>query len=101
MSKRIAYICDKKACGEKCPSHICNHTHDIEHAKNFKRFSEGKYIEIDMTDRVDDFCDRSRSERIPVLGGYKSVEEIVETMTVDQKQCLYWLIGAAMVEYWG
>lgn len=96
----VAYICDKKACGEKCPNQSCYRTCNIEHAKNFKRTSTGNYIEIDPSDRVDDFCDRSRNHKVPVLGGYKSVGEIVETMTVDQKQCLYWLVGAAMVDYW-
>lgn len=31
----VFFLCDRKACGEKCPSEFCTHTSDIEHAKNF------------------------------------------------------------------
>ena len=31
----ILFLCDRKACGEHCPSQDCSHTSDIRHAKNF------------------------------------------------------------------
>lgn len=31
----IAYLCDGKACGDKCPNKECYHTFDISHAINF------------------------------------------------------------------
>lgn len=33
----VAYLCDKKKCGEKCSAMegICNHTFDVRHAVNF------------------------------------------------------------------
>lgn len=31
----IFFLCDRKACGEKCPNPDCSHTRDIYHAKNF------------------------------------------------------------------
>lgn len=38
----VAYECNHKKCQHKC--HDCNHTTDIEYAKNFKR-EHGLYIE--------------------------------------------------------
>lgn len=38
----VAYECDRQRCQHKC--YECNHTTDIEHAKNFKR-EHGLYIE--------------------------------------------------------
>ena len=35
--KKIAYICDKKACGATCPNpDLCNHTLDIHHSLNYR-----------------------------------------------------------------
>lgn len=48
---RVAYLCDGKACGDICPSpDFCYRTEQIEHAVNFMRINENKYIEkgIDM-----------------------------------------------------
>lgn len=48
---RVAYLCDGKACGDICPSpDFCYRTLQIEHAVNFMRIKEDKYIEkgIDM-----------------------------------------------------
>lgn len=43
---KVAYVCDKKACGKECPSEVfgngealCSHTLDISHAKNFEHLS--------------------------------------------------------------
>lgn len=47
----VAYLCDGKACGDVCPSpDFCYRTLQIEHAVNFMRIEEDKYIEkgIDM-----------------------------------------------------
>lgn len=47
----VAYLCDGKACGDICPSpDFCYRTLQIEHAVNFMRIKEDKYIEkgIDM-----------------------------------------------------
>lgn len=47
----VAYLCDGKACGDTCPSpDFCYRTLQIEHAVNFMRIEEDKYIEkgIDM-----------------------------------------------------
>ena len=47
MPTRIAYLCDRKACGGSCPSLLsertdghdyCQHTTDIKHAVNFSCF---------------------------------------------------------------
>ena len=43
----ILFLCDRKACGEVCPSPTCTHTGDIRHAKNFDQ--------IDVTARHVDF----------------------------------------------
>lgn len=43
-TNNVAYICDKKAC-EWCDDILCNHTFDIEHAVNFRRLDEDRYIE--------------------------------------------------------
>ena len=37
LSEPIAYVCDRKRCGDKCDTH-CEHTLDIEHAANFKSY---------------------------------------------------------------
>lgn len=44
MSNNIAYICDRKAC-EYCDGLDCHHTFEIEHAVNFKKLDEARYIE--------------------------------------------------------
>ena len=47
----VAYLCDGKACGDICPNpDFCYRTEQIEHAVNFMRIEEDKYIEkgIDM-----------------------------------------------------
>lgn len=33
----VNYICDRKACGNKCSYPICKHTSDINHAVNFEK----------------------------------------------------------------
>lgn len=43
MERKIAYLCDGKACSEKqkgCQT-ICFHTTKIEHAKNFDLVEDG------------------------------------------------------------
>lgn len=42
----VAYICDREACGDNCSFPTCCHITEIEHAKNFKRLSDEKYIEV-------------------------------------------------------
>lgn len=32
----VAYICDKKTCGDVCPNDMCHHVLDITHAANFE-----------------------------------------------------------------
>ena len=51
MSTNVAYICDRHAC-EFCDSTDCNHTFEIEHAVNFKKFSPDNYFEEPMTSRL-------------------------------------------------
>lgn len=56
----VAYICDRKACGEQCPSlkskgDPCNHTTNINHAVNFIKITDNKFAEIN--DHVQDFID--------------------------------------------
>lgn len=41
---KVAYLCDKKSCA-KCDNPDCHHTLDIEHAKNFERVEDGRYME--------------------------------------------------------
>lgn len=43
MSKKIIYLCDRKAC-KKCGS-VCAHTDKIEHARNFEEVVENVYFE--------------------------------------------------------
>lgn len=45
MSEEVAYLCDSKACGMDADCSECRHTTDISHAKNFKKLTEGKYME--------------------------------------------------------
>lgn len=54
----IFFLCDRKACGEKCPNPDCTHTNDISHAKNFdfvvvndKNLTD--YFELDEDSRKD------------------------------------------------
>lgn len=47
---KIAYLCDRLYCGDKCSYPLCSHTTSIVHAKNFKQLShdgnvESRYIE--------------------------------------------------------
>lgn len=41
---KVAYLCDKKSCA-RCDNPDCHHTLDIEHAKNFERVEDGRYME--------------------------------------------------------
>lgn len=55
--KEIAYICDKKACGDVCPMpDKCNHTKDINHSLHYT--SPG---EIDL--KNDFICINKREKR--------------------------------------
>ena len=43
MKKKIVeviYLCDRRACKDKCSYPICKHTPDIRHAKNFRLFGQ-------------------------------------------------------------
>lgn len=42
----VAYVCDETACEKGCPRTECYHTLDIDHAKNFKKLINGKYMEL-------------------------------------------------------
>lgn len=44
MAQNIAYICDGYAC-DVCHPEYCHHTTDIEHAENFVKLADGRYIE--------------------------------------------------------
>lgn len=44
--QNIAYLCDGKACEKGCPGTECHHTFDIDHAKNFEKLQDGRYMEI-------------------------------------------------------
>lgn len=46
----IAFICDRKACGDVCPDLSCSRTLDINHAKHFKRIGDRKYMEFEESD---------------------------------------------------
>lgn len=41
--EQVVYICDRKAC-KKCHPE-CMHTSNIDHAVNFKKVSDGKWME--------------------------------------------------------
>ena len=45
----IAYICDRRACID-CTNDDCTHTTNIDHAKNFIKGKDGKYIEVVNTE---------------------------------------------------
>lgn len=58
----VAYLCDGKACGDICPSpDFCYRTLQIEHAVNFMRNEEDKYIEKGI-----DMDEMNTTENIPV-----------------------------------
>lgn len=42
----VAYICDRDKC-DICPGEECRHTTDIDHALNFKKVADKKYMEHD------------------------------------------------------
>jgi hypothetical protein len=43
----VAYICDRKACGETCPSKDgCIHTTDVRHAIGFSEVVPGRFTEL-------------------------------------------------------
>ena len=48
----IWYLCDREACGDKCPNVACMYTRDIAHAENFHadgdEYVEDLRIEIDL-----------------------------------------------------
>lgn len=46
---KVAYLCDKKSCA-KCDNPDCQHTLNIEHAKNFERLDDGRYMEKSADD---------------------------------------------------
>lgn len=104
MSKKpdVVYICDGKSCGDECPNPTCHLTHDVKHAKNFMCVGDNKYVETteEERDKVFNFYDKAKYHQVPVHGGHKSVGEIVKTMNDDQKQCLYWMVGAAIVDFY-
>ena len=39
--KKVAYICDRKQCGDACSYPVCSHTTDINHAVNFEKGADG------------------------------------------------------------
>lgn len=41
----VAYLCDQHACGIDADCLECHHTTNVEHAKNFKKLGNGKYME--------------------------------------------------------
>ena len=41
----IAYECDKDECENGCNNQDCFHTTDIDHAVNFNKLCDGKYME--------------------------------------------------------
>lgn len=42
----ILYLCDRKACGDRCSYPHCKHTMNIEHAVNFEKHGPGHKGEI-------------------------------------------------------
>lgn len=38
---KIAYLCDRERCGDKCSYPMCKHTFDIRHAVNFEELLMG------------------------------------------------------------
>lgn len=60
----VAYLCDGKACGDVCPTpDFCYRTEQIEHAVNFMRIEEDKYIEKGI-----DMDEMNTTENIPMQG---------------------------------
>ena len=52
------YICDRKQCGNRC-NPDCQHTTNIEHAKNFKKESTtGDYWEKTLEDEIKERIER-------------------------------------------
>lgn len=55
MAEAVLYICNRQKCGEKCGDH-CEHTADIEYARNFKIAHEDDnkriWVEIDAQPEI-------------------------------------------------
>lgn len=49
---KVAYLCDRRACGKHCSYPECRHTFDISHAVNFVRFEE-LYMENEKEGKTD------------------------------------------------
>lgn len=43
----VLYICDRKACGDKCREE-CKYTSNVKHAVNFKHVYDDAWVEIDV-----------------------------------------------------
>lgn len=48
---RIAFKCDGRACNNECEASECTHTKDVNHAANFKKISDGCFMETDAEKR--------------------------------------------------
>lgn len=62
----VAYICDKKTCGDVCPNDICHHVLDITHATNFE------CINPDSDEKI--YFEKERKEMIKDSGSRREFE---------------------------
>lgn len=75
----IAYVCDRKACGENCVFPKCQHTEDINHALNFEKIDENKFIEaIEFT-----FTDISEDKK-QVIENLKKYKQTGSRTTISE-----------------
>lgn len=76
---RIAYLCDRKACGEKCVFPKCQHTEDINHALNFEKLDEDTFMEtIEFT-----FTDISEDKK-QVIENLKKYKQTGSRTTISE-----------------
>lgn len=72
---KIFYLCDRKAC-RLCSGENCDHTKNIEHARNFKN-KHGIYVENDNREKEDEL-EKALRELIK-LGSFELKDyEIIE-----------------------
>lgn len=48
------YICDRKACGNKCPNQKCTHTLDPFHAIHFKPVTDDNGLIIAYEEKMEE-----------------------------------------------
>ena len=70
---KILYLCDEQQCSN-CSQTPCHHTMDINHAKNFKKIADGKYME--QVDAIRRLNDENKVQREVIETLHKQIESL-------------------------